>query len=620
MVLCNEKAAGYGPLFPPTQQISLQSGRLLNSRSDFRGLPTLMPAPDGLPYLRELILFLGLSGVLIPLLQRHAINPVLGFLAVGTVIGPYGLGRFVDQLPWLHYLAFPRTEDVAVFAELGVTFLMFMIGLELSVNRLWSMRRWVFGAGALQVGLTALALGALAHAFGNPLQSSVVLGLVLAFSSTAVVMQLLTLRREFGTPLGQAAFSVLLLQDLAVVPLLVLLPVLGQSDGGSVVAPLAVAMLKGVVTVGAIYLIGRRVVQPVFHHLAANRQSDTFMALTLLVSLGVAALTWWVGLSMAMGALLAGVIIAETEFRHAVEVTIEPFKGLLMGLFFMSVGMGIDISALADQPLWLPASVIGLVLIKGLIVFVLFRLFGLSWGRSAEGGLLLGGGGEFAFIVIGMALNFALLPNDVAQFMLLVVGLSMLTAPAAARLGQWLGNAIDRRGDQPDTATPADIDGFHNHVIIAGYGRVGRLVGELLAELGVPFHAIESNPVLVARYRALGHAVVFGDASNADMLRRLRLEHTGAVILTMDQSGAAMHAVKGIRGFNTQVSILARARDEAHALALREAGADTVILETLESGLQLASSALARLGVPEEAAFRMLDSAREARNQPLRGS
>ena len=580
-----------------------------------------MSAHDGLPFLRELILFLGFSGVLIPLLQRHSINPVLGFLALGTVIGPYGLGRFVDDLPWLRYLAFPRTEDVAVFAELGVIFLMFMIGLELSINRLWSMRRWVFGVGALQVGLTALVIGALALAFGNTAQASVVLGLVLAFSSTAVVMQLLTLRREFGTPLGQAAFSVLLFQDLAVVPLLVLLPVLGQSGGGSFAVELAVAMLKGVVTVGALYLIGRRIVQPVFHHLAANRQSDTFMALTLLVSLGVAALTWWVGLSMALGALLAGVIIAETEFRHAVEVTIEPFKGLLMGLFFMSVGMGIDLSALADEPLWLPVSVIGLVMIKGIVVLALFRFFGLSWGRSVEGGLLLGEGGEFAFIVIGMALSFALLPRDVAQFMLLVVGLSMLTAPAIARLGQWLGNAIDRRGGLPDTvATAADIDGLHNHVIIAGYGRVGRLVGELLAELGVPFQAIESDPALVARYRALDQPVVFGDASNPDLLRRLHLEHAGAVILTMDQSSAAMHAVRGIRSFNTEVSVLARARDEAHALAMRAAGADTVILETLESGLQLAGCALARLGVPEEAAFRMLDSARESRNHPLRSS
>ena len=218
-----------------------------------------------------------------------------------------------------------------------------------------------------------------------------------------------------------------------------------------------------------------------------------------------------------------------------------------------------------------------------------------------------------------MALSFALLPRDVAQFMLLVVGLSMLTAPAVARLGQALGNAIDRRSGQQDAAAPsADVEGLHNHVIIAGYGRVGRLVGELLAELGVPFHAVESDPALVARYRALDQPVVFGDASNPDMLRRLRLEHAGAVILTMDQPGAAMHAVKGIRSLNAQVGVLARARDEAHALAMREAGADTVILETLESGLQLAGSALARLGVPEEAAFRMLDSAREARNQPLR--
>ena len=532
-----------------------------------------MSAHEGLPHLRELILFLCLSGVLIPLLQRRNINPVLGFLAMGTLVGPYGLGRLVEYWPWLEPLTFPRVEDVAVFAELGVIFLMFMIGLEMSIDRLWALRRWVFGVGALQVGLSAAVIGGLAYGFGNPVEASVILGLVLAFSSTAVVMQLLSFRRELGSPLGQASFSLLLFQDLAVVPLLVLVGLLGQYGEGNFALQMGQAALKGVFTIGAIYLIGRRVVQPVFHHLAANQQSDTFMALTLLVSLGVAALTWAAGLSMAMGALLAGLIIAETEFRHAVEVTIEPFKGLLMGLFFMSVGMGIDLTELLSKPLLLPLSVIGLVLAKGLIIAVLFRIFGLSTGRSLEGGFLLGAGGEFAFIVIGMALSFQLLPRDVAQFMLLVVGLSMLATPLLARLGQTLGNAIDRRSGQHASAMQiSDPEAMRNHVILAGFGRVGQLVGELLSELGVAYCAIESNPALVARYRARGLPVVFGDASNPEMLRRLHLDRAGAVILTMDQTAPAVHAVRGLRSMSPDIPVLARARDEKHALALREAG------------------------------------------------
>ncbi|WP_332672179.1 cation:proton antiporter domain-containing protein, partial [Aromatoleum sp.] len=308
-------------------------------------------------FLREVILFLGLAGVLIPLLQHRRINPVLGFLAVGMAVGPFGLGRLTAETPWLNYLTFSRAEDVEVFAEFGVIFLMFMIGLEMSVDRLWAMRRLVFGLGTLQVALTALVIGATAYAFGNALESSVVLGLVLGFSSTAVVMQLLSQRRELGTPLGQRTFAVLLLQDLMVVPLLVLVTILAQDGSGSFLGLLGTAAAKGVATVAAIYLIGRRVVRPMFHQIAANRQAESFMALTLLTALGVALLTQAAGLSMELGALLAGLLIAETEFRHEVEVTIEPFKGLLMGLFFMSVGMGIDVSSILAEPLLLPVSV-----------------------------------------------------------------------------------------------------------------------------------------------------------------------------------------------------------------------------------------------------------------------
>ena len=577
-----------------------------------------MDAHGNFPFLKETILFLALSGVLMPLLSRLRINPVLGFLSVGVLLGPYGLASLAGTWPVLSWFTFARPEDVEFLAELGVIFLMFMIGLEMSVERLWSMRRLVFGLGGLQVALSAAAVGGLALWFGNDIEAAVILGVVLAFSSTAIVMQLLIQRHELGTPLGQASFAILLFQDLAVVPLLVLISILGAASGeGSFASLLGLAMLKGVLTVVGIYLVGRRVVRPLFHQIAVDKQPDTFTALTLLTTLGVAALTWVAGLSMALGALLAGLIIAETEFRHEVEITIEPFKGLLMGLFFMSVGMGIDLRALLAEPLWIPLSVVGLLAMKALIIFVLLRVFGLSWGRSAEGGLLLGQGGEFAFIVIGMALALGLLERQVGQFMLIVVGVSMLVAPVVARLGQSLGDNIDRRA-APPAPEDMEVGELGGHVIIAGYGRVGQMVGQMLAEQGVAFVAIENDAKLIAHQRKAGVPLVFGDASRPELLRKLRIDQARAVVLTMDHTAAAIHAVQGIRRLMPMMRIIARARDEKHALLLREAGASVVVPETLESSLKLTGWVLETLGVPPDAAMRLLEQERERRIVALR--
>ena len=577
-----------------------------------------MDSHDSFPFLKEIILFLALSGVLMPLLSRLKINPVLGFLSVGVLLGPYGLASLAQAWPPLSWFTFARPDQVEFLAELGVIFLMFMIGLEMSVERLWSMRRLVFGLGGLQVALSAAAVGALALWFGNSIEAAVILGVVLAFSSTAIVMQLLIQRRELGTPLGQSTFAILLFQDLAVVPLLVLISILGASSGeGSFASLLGSAVVKGVLTVVLIYLVGRRVVRPLFHQIAVDKQPDTFTALTLLTTLGVAALTWYAGLSMALGALLAGLIIAETEFRHEVEITIEPFKGLLMGLFFMSVGMGIDLRALLAEPLWIPLSVVGLLAMKALIIFVLLRVFGLSWGRSAEGGLLLGQGGEFAFIVIGMALALGLLERQVGQFMLIVVGVSMLVAPVVARLGQSLGDNIDRRA-APPAPEDMEVGELGGHVIIAGYGRVGQMVGQMLAEQGVAFVAIENDAQLIAHQRKAGVPLVFGDASRPELLRKLRIDQARAVVLTMDHTAAAIHAVQGIRRLMPMMRIIARARDEKHALLLREAGASVVVPETLESSLKLTGWVLETLGVPPDAAMRLLEQERERRIVALR--
>lgn len=285
-----------------------------------------MTEHGALPFTSEVIVFLVLAGVLIPLLARLRINQVLGFLAAGCLIGPYGIGAAdtVWLWPWLKYITLGHSQALDQLAELGVVFLMFMIGLELSVERLASMKRWVFGVGSAQVVLTAAVLGGMAWAFGNAPEPAVILGLVLAFSSTAVVMQLLAQRRELGTPMGRGVFSILLLQDLAVVPMLILVNLLGQPTQASFVGSMAMALGKGVLALGVIYVTGRRLIRPLFHRLAVPGQPETFMALTLLSTLGIAALTWYAGLSLALGALLAGLLLAETEFRHEVEVTIEP--------------------------------------------------------------------------------------------------------------------------------------------------------------------------------------------------------------------------------------------------------------------------------------------------------
>ncbi|HJV80408.1 cation:proton antiporter [Noviherbaspirillum sp.] len=559
-------------------------------------------------------MFLVLTGILIPLLQRWRVNQVLGFLAVGTVVGPFGLGLLAQGVPWLAYFTFPQREGINVLADLGVLFLMFMIGLELSAERLWALRRWVFGAGSVQVVFSATLIGGLAYAFGNPVDAAVVLGCVLSLSSTAVVMQLMTERRTLGTPLGQAGFSILMLQDLAVVPLLMLIDVLAKGGSTGVFGLAGFTMLKSVGAIVLIYFLGRRVIRPLFHSFIQQRQPDVFMALTLLSSLGIAGLTAAAGLSMALGAFLAGLLLAETEFRHEVEVTVEPFKGLLMGLFFMSVGMEIDVREVLKTPLLLPLSVVGLFLIKSLVLAVIFRIGGFSWGRAVEGGTLLGQGGEFTFIVVGTATALQLLNPATGKFILLVVSLSLFATPFVAKAGRAFGDWWEKR--HPDDMPHLEGAGLElagGHVILAGYGRVGQLVAQLLSAQGIPFVAVESNPRLVAKLHPLGVPVFFGDAARIELLRKVHADSAAAIVLTMDHPASALHAVKAIRRLYPRLPLLARSRDEKHAQALKQAGATFVIPETLETGLQLSAFVLQTLGVEEGAAAHTIQLERERR-------
>ncbi len=563
--------------------------------------------------LRELALFLAVAGLLIPVLQRLHVPRVLGFLVAGLVIGPYALGRLADSgsgpLPWLQWFVLSDTAAVHALAEVGIVFLLFTIGLELSLARLWSMRRLVFGLGGAQIAVCGLAITLVARAFDNSLQAALVLGACLALSSTAIITQWLTERRRFGTPSGRGAFAVLLAQDLAVVPILFLVQAFGSGEQDSVLVPLVAALAQAGAAIALILGVGRIAIRPLFRFVARQGSRETFMAVTLLTIVATASITHATGLSAALGAFLAGLLLAETEFRHEIELDIEPFKGLLLGLFFMSVGMGIDLTEVAGRPLLIGASVIGLVVLKAAITAVLARMAGLSTGAAVEVGLLLGPGGEFAFVVVSLAAGLALLPTDTAQFMLIVVGGSMLINAPLASIATAVGERID--GGEPTLAT-ADVPEPHtDHVVIAGYGRVGQLLAELLDSQQFRHVALDLDAGRVTRLASGGAPVYFGDASRPGMLERVHLADAAALVVTMNDADAAARVVRTARQLAPHVPIIARARDAEHAKELMSLGAMHAVPEVLEAGLQLATVLLEDIGLPGDATRSVIEARRQ---------
>ncbi|MGW8392690.1 cation:proton antiporter domain-containing protein [Pseudoduganella sp. HUAS MS19] len=562
-------------------------------------------------HLREALLFLGLAGILVPLLQRLRVNQIVGFLLVGILFGPHGFASWLPAVPTLAWASFQDVEAIKPVAELGIVFLMFMIGLELSPARLWALRRDVFGTGLAQVAVTGALIALSALAFGNSGAASVAIGITLAMSSTAVAMDLMSRQHTLRTTLGQKCFAILMLQDLAVVPALILVEGLGKDTGQALWLTLLLAVLQAAATIGVLYYLGKRVTKPLFASPAVQRQPEVFVALILLLTLGIAALTAWSGLSLALGALLAGLLLADSEFQYEVEIIVEPFKGLLLGLFFMSVGMEIDLRVAAAYPLLLPASVFALLALKASVVALLLR--GLGWRRALHGGLLLGQGGEFAFIILAYAVSTQVLTREGSQFLLLVVGLSMLLAPMAAAAGSMLVRRGERGDDSASALAGDPVARLSDHVIIGGYGRVGQLVADVLRKQGFGYVAVERDRHLVEVARRERHeeCVFTGDASLPEMLQRLGVTHAACVVLTMDDPRAALHAVGVLRRHYPELCLLARARDERHARALKAAGATEVVSEAVESGLQLACSALTAAGMPIGAADFHVDRERE---------
>lgn len=560
----------------------------------------LLPAEPSIPYIGEAVILMASAVVAVAALHRLRMSPVVGYLLAGLVIGPAGFGLIGD------------VEAVRTFAELGVVFLLFMMGLDLSFERLKAMRRLVFGLGGLQVLLCTGAIAAGVYLLGYRGPELLVIGGALALSSTAVVMQVLIERGEAASRVGRTAFAVLLLQDLAVVPLLVTVNVLG-GDAETIGWALAVTGVKALIAVALILVLGRYALRLPFRWVASTRSNELFMALALLAVLATGWLTHVAGLSMALGAFLAGLLLAETEFRPQVESDVGPFKGLLIGLFFMAIGMSIDTGFVLRNAAGLVAAVAGIIVIKSVIIGALCRLFGEPRGVAMRAGLLLGPGGEFAFVILTTAIARHVLDDATAQFLLATTTLSILLTPglAAASAG------VARRYTSTRVARESgarDIDGeiYRDHVVIAGFGRVGQTIASLLDRQNVPFVAVDFDPQRVREWRGKGTPIFFGDASREEVLERLGAAKAAALIVTIDNPDAAKRTLEHSRRRWPELRIFVRAHDETHLAELRQLGASAVVPETLESSLTLARYALESLGTPAEAAESLAAEIRQA--------
>jgi len=545
----------------------------------------------------DALVVLGTAGILVPILSRLGFSPVLGYLAAGALLGPLGLGSLSQSFPLLSWFTIGDYGDVAGIAELGVVFLLFLIGLELSLPRLLTMRRLVFGVGGLQVLVTTALLAAAAAYSGKTLPEAIILGASLSLSSTAIVLELLSKQERMKTTAGRASFAVLLAQDLAVVPILIFIGLLAAGPQGAVLGSLAKAFMQAVVALAVIVLFGRFLLRPLFRLVASTRSSDLFIATALFVIIAAGVVASQAGLSMELGGFVAGLLLAETEYRKAVEATIEPVKALLIGIFFFTVGMAIDIRALLREPLLLAGAVAGLIAVKSLLIVGLARLFRLSWPVAVEMGLLLGAGGEFAFVGLVLAAGSNLIDHSTASFALTVTAVTMALIPLLSQFARRFASRLRAAGAAPSELMMRPT-GRQRHAIVVGYGRVGKVVCALLKEHGIPYIAADSDASTVTRDRRDGHDVYYGDAADQKFLEICGLADAAGVIITIHTHHLIDDIVEHVRALRPDVLIVSRARDADHARHLYRLGATDAVPEAIEASLQLSEAALVGLGLP----------------------
>lgn len=541
------------------------------------------------PAVADALIILAAAGAVIPVFARFRITPIIGFILVGLLIGPFGLGRLVPFAPWLEHITIEDPATLAPAAEMGIILLLFSIGLELSFGRLWSMRRHVFGLGALELVISALLVGAALMVLGNSAPTSLALGLALALSSTALVLRITDPR----TPVGRAALAMLLFEDIALIPIIFLLGAMGRGGTAQDSAAMLDTLWQGALVIVALLAIGRVTLPHLFAQAARTKSPELFLAASLLVVIGAALATAAVGLSPIFGALVAGLLIAETEYHTEVARMTEPFKGLALGVFLITVGMSLDLAMVLEQWNSILIAVVAVLVIKALVTAVLLRAMGARSGTATETGILMSSPSETTLIVLATASAVQLINAEAAQFWQTVTAIGLTITPGLAWLGKRLGKRVE--GQRPIVDLPEDDA---PRAIVVGMGRVGRLVADMLRVHDKPFLGIDGDADTVMRAQVDGYPVVFGDAAWESTLRRLGIERASAIILTMDEPVAVQRLVRKLRVAHPDLTIIARARDVSHAALLYRAGASHAVPETLESSLQLSEAVLVDLGVP----------------------
>ncbi len=563
-----------------------------------------------------LLVFLVAAGIVVPLFQHLKLGVVLGFLIAGIIVGPGGFGHLVPFNSLFRYVTITNVSELQSVGDLGILFLLFTIGLELSFARLGSIGRLMVGAGGLQVALATGAIYAAGALSGFEFDDSLVFGMAFALSSTAIVTQSLAERRRLGTPVGRTALGVLILQDLMVVPIVIVVGILGQ-QGASVGLSLVKGIAIAAVVVVGVVLLGRTIVKPLMRFAGATGNRTLLISITLLIIVVAGAITSRSGLSAALGAFLAGLLLSETEYRHQIDVEVEPFKDLLLGLFFMTVGMTIDVVAvLGALPLILGALAV-LFMIKLAFGYLAFRIARLPRASALESAFILGGAGEFAFVVFTLAARENVIVPDIARLATTIAALSMVATPLLGIVGARLAARLRLRDAQQTQGVHGD-QSYADHVIIGGFGRFGATVAALLKAEDIPSVALDLNAEHVERAQRGGHAVFFGDATRAEILERLGAARARAFVVTLDDMVVAEQMVMTIRQHWPNAIIHARARSVDHAGRLLDCGATDVVPEALEGSLQLAGNLLGDIGLPDEAIEQRLAVAREVARSRMR--
>lgn len=532
--------------------------------------------------LAQSAVFLAAAVIAVPLFRRGKMGAVLGYLAAGVVIGPSGLGVVGDVSNIMH------------FAELGIVMLLFVIGLELQPSRLWVLRKSVFGLGTSQVALTAALIVAICLALGLPLATSAVIGFALAMSSTAFVLQTLAERGELTTRKGRSSFAILLFQDIAVIPLLALIPLLGAGDEIPDGAQAWLAAGEAIAVIAAIVFGGRYLLRPVFRVIASSGIKEIFTAAALLVVIGTALGVASVGLSMSLGAFLAGMLLADSEYRHELEANIEPFKGLLLGLFFISVGMSVNLGLLISEPGTIAAMVTGIMLVKAAALFAVVRFAGQDSRSALSVAATLSQGGEFAFVIFAIALQGGIIETALVNSLVIAVIISMALTP----LAMMLDDMLLRRAGRETNESFDEIDEPENRIIIAGFGRVGQMVARVLTARNIGFTALDISSEQIEVVRRFGNnKAYYGDASRVDLLDAAGAHDAQLLVLAIDDIEASVRTAQTVRKHFPKLKILARVRNRFHAYRMMDLGIEYIIRETLGSSLELAEQVLTETGI-----------------------